>query len=165
MNRVELKFTSEEAMKFGLPENATKGSAGLDLRAFPQESIQEVEIKVVDGKQYFEIKPNQVVKVSSGISMHLADPSLVGLIYPRSGTSTKRGIVLANSVAVIDSDYTGDIILALRNQSDTPQLIEVGERVAQLVITPVVPCLFDVVSAFSKKTERAEGGFGSSGSI
>lgn len=161
MKSVEIKFTNELAKKYGLPDAATKGSAGLDLRAFPSaENVVEVE-----GKEYFTLEPNQVLKVSAGISLHLADPTLVGLIYPRSGTSTKQGIVLANVVGVIDSDYQGEIILALRNQSNETQRILVGERVAQLVITPIVPCIFELVNEFSVSTERGECGFGSSGKL
>ena len=166
MKNVEIKFTNQEILAFGLPENATTGSAGLDLRAFPSDQIQAVEVQKDENDiAYFEIKPNEVIKVSTGIAMHLADPTLVGLIYPRSGTSTKRGIVLANTTGVIDSDYTGEIILALRNQSNEVQKVLVGERVAQLVITPVVPCVFNAVAEFTKGSERADGGFGSSGKM
>lgn len=164
MKNVEIKFTNDFAKSFGLPENATKGSAGFDLRAI-QVLDEQIEVKSDADGQYFDIASNQVIKVSSGISIHLNDPTLVGLIFPRSGTSTKRGLVLANVVGVVDSDYQGDLILALRNQSDKTQRIYLGERLAQYVVMPVMPCVFNLVSEFSSETERGEGGFGSSGKM
>lgn len=164
MKNVEIKFTNDFAKSFGLPENATKGSAGFDLRAI-QVLDEQIEVKSDADGQYFDIASNQVIKVSSGISIHLNDPTLVGLIFPRSGTSTKRGLVLANVVGVVDSDYQGDLILALRNQSDKTQRIYLGERLAQYVVMPIMPCVFNLVSEFSSETERGEGGFGSSGKM
>lgn len=164
MKNVEIKFTNDLAKSFGLPENATKGSAGFDLRAI-KVLDEQIEMNSDDKGQYFEISPNQVIKVSSGISIHLNDPTLVGLIFPRSGTSTKQGIVLANVVGVVDSDYQGDLILALRNQSDKVQRIYLGERLAQYVVMPIMPCVFNLVDEFSAQTERGQGGFGSSGKM
>lgn len=162
MKKVEIKFTDVNAQKFGLPENATKGSAGFDLRAI-KVLDENIEIKNSEEGHYFLLEPNQVVKVSAGVSVHLNDPTLVGLIFPRSGTSTKRGIVLANTVGVIDSDYQGELILALRNQSNEVQKVFMEERIAQYVVVPVMPCIFQLVDEFSTTTERGDGGFGSSG--
>lgn len=135
--------------EFPLPQYATEGSAGLDLRACVEKSL--------------EIKPNHVELISTGISLYIADKQLAAIIIPRSGLGHKHGIILGNSVGLIDSDYQGPIMVSCWNRSIEPFIIKPGERIAQLVIVPIVHAKFDIVTDFDNKTKRGEGGFGHSG--
>ena len=131
-----------------LPTRATQGSAGYDLYACLENATQ--------------IAPGQTVKIPTGIAIALPDNNHVALIYARSGLSVNHGIALANSVGVIDSDYRGEIIVALVNNSQIPYTIEPQTRIAQMVITPVaLPQLIEVPDL--EETARGSGGFGSSG--
>ncbi|SIN72250.1 deoxyuridine 5'-triphosphate nucleotidohydrolase [Sulfurivirga caldicuralii] len=133
-----------------LPSYATPGSAGLDLRACI--------------KQPLVLHPGQTELVGTGLAIHLADPGLVGIVVPRSGLGYKHGIVLGNLVGVIDSDYQGEIKIPLWNRSDKPYTIEVGERIAQYMIMPVLQAVLEEVDDFSSDSARGAGGFGSTGS-
>lgn len=131
------------------PEYATDGSAGLDLRACLDESLT--------------LRPGQTELIRTGLSVHIADPSLAAMILPRSGLGHKHGIVLGNLVGLIDSDYQGELMVSCWNRGNTAFTIDVGERIAQLVLVPVVQADFEVVDAFTA-SRRGEGGFGSTGS-
>ena len=131
-----------------LPEYATPGSAGLDLRACLLEPMT--------------LQPNAWQLVPTGIAIYLADPGFAALILPRSGLGHKHGIVLGNLVGLIDSDYQGQLMVSAWNRSSTAFTIEPMERIAQLVIVPVVQAQFNVVSEFPA-SQRGEGGYGSTG--
>jgi dUTP pyrophosphatase len=131
-----------------LPEYATPGSAGLDLRACLAEPLT--------------LQPNAWQLVPTGIAIYLADPAFAALILPRSGLGHKHGIVLGNLVGLIDSDYQGQLMVSAWNRSDVAFTIEPMERIAQLVIVPVVQAQFNVVSEFPA-SQRGEGGYGSTG--
>jgi dUTP pyrophosphatase len=135
-------------MQDQLPAYATSGSAGLDLRACLDAPIT--------------LEPNAWQLVGTGISIHLADPGYAALILPRSGLGHKHGIVLGNLVGLIDSDYQGELKVSAWNRSDTAFVLQPMERLAQLVIVPVVQAQFRVVSEFPP-SERGEGGYGSTG--
>jgi dUTP pyrophosphatase len=147
---IQLKILDERLGKeFPLPHYATEGSAGLDLRACVTNSL--------------EIKPNNVELISAGISLYIADKQLAAIIIPRSGLGHKHGIILGNSVGLIDSDYQGPIMVSCWNRSAEPFIIEPGERIAQLVIVPIVHAKFAIVTDFDNLTKRGDGGFGHSG--
>ncbi len=131
-----------------LPAYATPGSAGLDLRACLMEPLT--------------LQPNAWQLVPTGIAIHLADPDFAALILPRSGLGHKHGIVLGNLVGLIDSDYQGQLMVSAWNRSPTAFTIEPMERIAQLVIVPVVQAQFNVVTEFPT-SQRGEGGYGSTG--
>ena len=131
-----------------MPAYATPGSAGLDLRAC-------LDAPLV-------LAPNAWQLVSTGMAIHLADPGFAALILPRSGLGHKHGIVLGNLVGLIDSDYQGALMVSAWNRSPTPFTIEPMERVAQLVIVPVLQAEFNLVDHFVA-SERGEGGYGSTG--
>ena len=131
-----------------MPAYATPGSAGLDLRAC-------LDAPLV-------LAPNAWQLVSTGMAIHLADPGFAALILPRSGLGHKYGIVLGNLVGLIDSDYQGALMVSAWNRSPTPFTIEPMERVAQLVIVPVLQAEFNLVDHFVA-SERGEGGYGSTG--
>ncbi len=133
-----------------LPEYATPGSAGLDLRACLLEAMT--------------LQPNAWQLVPTGIAIYLADPGFAALILPRSGLGHKHGIVLGNLVGLIDSDYQGQLMVSAWNRSPTAFTIEPMERIAQLVIVPVVQAEFNVVSEFPT-SQRGEGGYGSTGKL
>ncbi|WP_129973036.1 MULTISPECIES: dUTP diphosphatase [unclassified Pseudomonas] len=135
--------------EFPLPQYATPGSAGLDLRAMLQEDIV--------------IKPGETVLIPTGLSVYIGDPNLAALILPRSGMGHKHGIVLGNLVGLIDSDYQGPLMVSCWNRGQTEFTMPVGERLAQLVLVPVVQAHFEMVEEFVE-TERGAGGFGHSGS-
>ena len=147
MKSVDVKIL-DPRMRDALPEYATPGSAGLDLRACLDEPI--------------EIAPGTTVLVPTGLAIHIADPGYAALILPRSGLGHKHGIVLGNLVGLIDSDYQGQLMVSAWNRSDVPFTIEPMERIAQLMIVPVVQAQFNVVSEFPA-SERGEGGYGSTG--
>lgn len=134
--------------EFPLPTYATSGSAGIDLRAMFDETT--------------EIKPGETILTPTGLSMHIADPNLAALVLPRSGLGAKNGIVLGNLVGLIDSDYQGQLFVPLWNRGQHPFTIEVGDRIAQLIIVPVVQAEFNIVEEFIASA-RGEGGFGHSG--
>lgn len=131
------------------PEYATEGSAGLDLRACLDQPLT--------------LKPGQTELIKTGLSIHIADPALAAMILPRSGLGHKHGIVLGNLVGLIDSDYQGELMVSCWNRGNTEFTVAVGERIAQLVLVPVVQADFEVVSEFDQ-SRRGEGGFGSTGS-
>ena len=130
------------------PHYATDGSAGLDLRA------------CLDGP--LDIAPGETHLIPTGLAIYLEDPSLAAMILPRSGLGHKHGIVLGNLVGLIDSDYQGELMVSCWNRGQQPFTITTGERIAQLVIVPVVQAAFEVVTDFAA-TSRGEGGFGSTG--
>ena len=133
---------------FPLPEYATAGSAGLDLRA------------CVDGP--LELAPGQTELVPTGMAIHLDDPGLAAVLLPRSGLGHKHGIVLGNLVGLIDSDYQGQVFVSAWNRGSASFTIQPGERIAQTVIVPVVRARFEVVDDFDASA-RGAGGFGHSG--
>lgn len=135
--------------EFPLPTYATPGSAGLDLRAMLQQAIT--------------LEPGQTILIPTGLAIHVADPGLAALILPRSGLGHKHGIVLGNLVGLIDSDYQGELMVSCWNRGQTPFTIEIGERIAQLVLVPVVQAHFELVDEFHA-SERGAGGFGHTGS-
>jgi len=132
-----------------MPEYATPGSAGLDLRAC-------IDAPLV-------LAPNAWQLVSTGLAIHLADPAYAAMILPRSGLGHKHGIVLGNLVGLIDSDYQGPLMVSAWNRSSTAYTLAPMERLAQLVILPVVQASFRVVEDFGQTTERGAGGYGSTG--
>ncbi|MCU1718904.1 dUTP diphosphatase [Pseudomonas sp. 5P_3.1_Bac2] len=135
--------------EFPLPQYATPGSAGLDLRAMLKEELV--------------IAPGQTVLLPTGLSIYIGDPGLAAIILPRSGLGHKHGIVLGNLVGLIDSDYQGELMVSCWNRSQAPFTIAIGERIAQLVLVPVVQAQFQLVDEFDQ-SQRGAGGFGHSGS-
>ena len=131
-----------------LPQYATSGSAGLDLRACIEQPIT--------------LQPGQTYLVPTGLAIHLADPNYAALILPRSGLGHKNGIVLGNLVGLIDSDYQGELKVSLWNRGQEKFVIEPLARIAQMMIIPVMQANFTVVEEFAK-SDRGEGGFGSTG--
>ena len=131
-----------------MPEYATSGSAGLDLRACIDAPIT--------------LNPGDTVLVKTGLSIYIQDPSLAAVILPRSGLGHKHGIVLGNLVGLIDSDYQGELMVSCWNRGKDAFTLDIGERLAQLVLVPVVQAQFELVTEFDE-TERGEGGFGHSG--
>jgi len=149
MNNVQVKILDQRiGTDIPLPQHATAGSAGLDLRACVDSTLVMV--------------PGAVELIPTGIALFIEDPSLAGLLLPRSGLGHKHGIVLGNLVGLIDSDYQGQLFVSCWNRSDQQYSIEAGDRIAQLVIVPVVQTTFNVVEEFNH-TERGGSGFGSSG--
>jgi deoxyuridine 5'-triphosphate nucleotidohydrolase len=131
-----------------LPSYATEGSAGLDLRACLDAPLL--------------LSPGRAELVPTGLAIHVDDPGLAAVLLPRSGLGHKHGIVLGNLVGLIDSDYQGQIMVSAWNRGTEPFTIQPGDRIAQLVVLPVVQVRLDVVEAFTA-SERGGGGFGSSG--
>ena len=131
-----------------LPAYATEGSAGLDLRACLDEALT--------------LEPGQTELIPTGLAIHIEDPGLCAMILPRSGLGHKHGIVLGNLVGLIDSDYQGQLFVSCWNRGQTTFTIEPGERIAQMVLVPVVQAEFEIVDEFSD-SDRGAGGFGSSG--
>jgi dUTP pyrophosphatase len=134
-----------------LPAYATPGSAGLDLRACLDAAVT--------------LQPNDWHLIPTGIAIHLDNPNFAAMILPRSGLGHKHGIVLGNLVGLIDSDYQGQLMVSAWNRSPTAFTIEPMERIAQLVIVPVVQAQFNVVSEFGVASERGAGGYGSTGKV
>ena len=146
---MQVKILDERVGKdFPMPEYATPGSAGLDLRACLDEAL--------------EIAPGQTELLPTGMAIHIEDPGLAAMILPRSGLGHKHGIVLGNLVGLIDSDYQGQLMVSCWNRGQEAFTVQPGERIAQLVLVPVVQARFEVVEEFTA-TQRGEGGFGSSG--
>lgn len=131
-----------------MPNYATSGSAGIDLRACLDEAVV--------------LAPNQTILVKTGMAVYIADPCYAGLILPRSGLGHKHGIVLGNLVGLIDSDYQGELMVSVWNRSQQPFTLEPGERMAQYVLVPVLQAEFELVSEFDQST-RGTGGFGHTG--
>jgi dUTP pyrophosphatase len=147
--RLELRVLDPRIGRdYPLPQYATSGSAGVDLRA------------CIDAP--LELKPGDTQLIPSGIAIHIEDPGLAAIVLPRSGLGHKHGIVLGNLVGLIDSDYQGQIFVSCWNRGPTTFTIQPGERIAQLVVVPVVQVEFEVVTEFAA-SERGAGGFGSSG--
>jgi len=147
MQPIDLKILDRRMADF-LPAYATPGSAGLDLRACLDEPVQ--------------LDPGQTRLIPTGLALHIADPGLAALILPRSGLGHKHGIVLGNLVGLIDSDYQGPLMVSCWNRGDTSFTVQPMERLAQLVIVPVVQAQFRVVDDFDA-SDRGAGGFGSTG--
>ena len=147
LKKVDLKVL-DPRLEGLLPTYATPGSAGLDLRA----CIQHV----------MTIEPGEASLIPAGIAMHLADPGLAALVLPRSGLGHKHGIVMGNLVGLIDSDYQGQILVSCWNRGKIPFLLNPLERIAQLVVVPVVQVAFNVVDEF-EQSHRGSNGFGSTG--
>ncbi len=131
-----------------MPHYGTDGSAGLDLRACLEDTLV--------------LNPGETKLIPTGMSIYIEDTGLAAMILPRSGLGHKHGIVLGNLVGLIDSDYQGELMVSCWNRGDKPFTMEIGERIAQLIIVPVVQAEFDLVDEF-KASERGEGGFGSTG--
>jgi len=149
MQSVQLKILDQRIGKeIPLPQYATIGSAGLDLRACLLETL--------------EVAPGAAHLIPTGIAIYIEDPKLAAVILPRSGLGHKHGIVLGNLVGLIDSDYQGELMVSCWNRGTKPFTLEVGERIAQLVIIPVIQAQFEIVNDF-QTTTRGEGGFGSTG--
>lgn len=147
--RVQLRVLDERLGKqFPLPEYATAGSAGVDLRACLDDALT--------------LSPGGTALVPSGMAIHLEDPGLAAVILPRSGLGHRHGLVLGNLVGLIDSDYQGQLMVSCWNRGQSPFTIEPGERIAQLVIVPVLQAQFEVVDSFTASA-RGEGGFGHTG--
>ena len=147
MRKLEVKIL-DERMRGMLPRYATEGAAGLDLRA------------CIDAP--LTLNPGDSQLVSSGIAIHVGDPGYAAVILPRSGLGAKNGIVLGNLVGLIDSDYQGQLYVSCWNRGHSTFRVEVGERIAQLVLIPVVRAVFEQVEEFDD-SERGAGGFGHSG--
>lgn len=147
--RLEVRVLDQRIGRdYPLPAYATSGSAGIDLRACLDAPL--------------ELKPGDTHLIPSGIAIHLSDPGYAAIVLPRSGLGHKHGIVLGNLVGLIDSDYQGQIFVSCWNRGQSTFTIQPGERIAQLVVVPVVQVEFDVVNEFAA-SERGAGGFGSSG--
>ena len=134
--------------EFPLPQYATPGSAGLDLRACLDSPLT--------------LAPGQAQLIPTGIAIHLDDPGLAAVLLPRSGLGHKHGIVLGNLVGLVDSDYQGQVMVSCWNRGQSAFTIEPGERIAQMVVVPVVQVDFEIVAEFDL-SHRGDGGFGSSG--
>ena len=145
---VDLKLL-DERLKTQMPAYATAGSAGLDLRACLDAPLT--------------LQPNAWQLVPTGMAIYLQDPGYAAMILPRSGLGHKHGIVLGNLVGLIDSDYQGQLMVSAWNRTDTAYTIEPMERIAQLVIVPVMQAHFNVVDEFAAVSARGEGGYGSTG--
>ncbi|MCS0591788.1 dUTP diphosphatase [Massilia norwichensis] len=147
MKQIDLKIL-DPRMKNFLPAYATEGSAGLDLRA------------CVDAP--LTLAPGQTVLVPTGLAIHIADPGYAAMILPRSGLGHKNGIVLGNLVGLIDSDYQGQLMVSTWNRGQSAFTLQPMDRLAQLVVVPVVQVGFNVVEEFAS-SDRGTGGFGSTG--
>ncbi len=147
MKKLEVKIL-DERIRGMLPHYASPGAAGLDLRACIEKELT--------------LEPGQAQLVSSGIAIHLGDPGYAAVVLPRSGLGAKNGIVLGNLVGLIDSDYQGPLMVSLWNRGQAPFTIQPLDRVAQLVIVPVLQVDFEVVEEFDASA-RGAGGFGSTG--
>ena len=147
MHRIDVKIL-DDRLRENPPHYATPGSAGLDLRA------------CIDAP--LEIVPGQTILVRTGMAIHLADPGLAAMILPRSGLGHKHGIVLGNLVGLIDSDYQGPLMVSCWNRGTVAFTVQPGERIAQLVVVPIVQVELEIVDEFVA-TARGAGGFGSSG--
>ena len=151
MQKIALKILDPRlGTDYPLPDYATDGAAGMDLRACLDQSIL--------------LRPGDTQLVPTGLAIHIGDPQLAAVILPRSGLGHKHGIVLGNLVGLIDSDYQGQIFVSCWNRGRDSFNIQPGERIAQLVFIPVVRAAFEIVDDFSA-TQRGEGGFGHTGRV
>jgi len=149
MREIELKvLDSRVGEAFPLPEHATDGAAGVDLRACLDTPLT--------------LHPGETRLIGTGIAIHIGDKGLAAVLLPRSGLGHKHGIVLGNLVGLIDSDYQGEVMVSCWNRGEDTFTIQPGERIAQMVFVPVVQARFRVVGEF-ESSERGGGGFGSSG--
>lgn len=149
MRRIQAQILdSRLGTEFPLPEYATTGSAGLDLRAMLTQELQ--------------IEPGQAVLIPTGLAIYIADPGLAAMILPRSGLGHKHGIVLGNLVGLIDSDYQGQLQVSCWNRGDSSFTIAPGDRIAQLILVPVLQAQLEITDSFVE-SERAQGGFGHTG--
>ncbi len=149
MQSVELRILDERlGTEFPLPEYATDGSAGIDLRACLKNTLV--------------LPPSDTQLIPSGMAVHIHNNGYAAVVLPRSGLGHKHGIVLGNLVGLIDSDYQGEVFISCWNRSDQPFTIEPGERIAQLVFLPIAKPTFERVEAFEQST-RGSGGFGHTG--
>ena len=149
MNPVQIKILDPRlGTEFPLPDYATAGSAGMDLRA----CLEEVTA----------VSPGETHLIPTGFAMHIKDPGLAAVLLPRSGMGHKHGIVLGNLVGLIDSDYQGQVFVSCWNRSDIPFRIEPGARIAQMVFLPVAQVRWDIVDDFDT-SDRGGGGFGHTG--
>ena len=146
MTKIEIIFNDPRAEGRGVPEYGSVGAAGLDLRSCDN----------------WEILPGEIGKFPMGYALYIGDHTLCGMILPRSGLGVK-GILPANVLGLIDSDYQGELVVYLKNHSNEPFLVQNGDRIAQLVFMPVEHVMFSSVLEFSHITERGTGGFGSTG--
>jgi dUTP pyrophosphatase len=147
MKKLDVKVL-DERLRANLPAYATAGSAGLDLRACIDAPIT--------------LRPGESALIPSGLAIHLADPGLAAVVIPRSGLGHKHGIVLGNLVGLIDSDYQGQLMVSCWNRGKEPFVVNPLERIAQLVVVPVVQVELNVVDTF-EESARGAGGFGSTG--
>jgi dUTP pyrophosphatase len=147
MKTIDLRVL-DARLRDQLPAYATPGAAGLDLRACVEEACT--------------LRPGETVLVPTGIAIHLSDPGLAAVVLPRSGLGHRNGIVLGNLVGLIDSDYQGQVFVSLWNRGADPFELKPLDRIAQLVVVPVVQVGFNVVDAF-EQSDRGAGGFGSTG--
>lgn len=149
MKKIQLKILDPRiGDSIALPKYATDGSAGLDLRAALEKTT--------------DIHPGETQLIPTGLAIYIEDSSLAAMVLPRSGIGHKHGIVLGNLVGLIDSDYQGQLFISCWNRGNKNFTIEVGDRIAQLVIVPVIQASFDIVENFVS-TDRGSGGFGHSG--
>jgi dUTP pyrophosphatase len=149
MQKLQLKVLDPRiGNEFPLPAYATDGSAGMDLRAMLDAPL--------------DLAPGKTELIPTGIAIHIGDPDLAAVILPRSGLGHKHGIVLGNLVGLIDSDYQGQLFVSCWNRGQENFRVEIGERIAQLMLMPVVRAEFEVVDSFDE-SERGAGGFGHSG--
>ncbi|MEH6502341.1 MAG: dUTP diphosphatase [Cycloclasticus sp.] len=149
MKKIQLKLLDDRlGQSIPLPEYATTGSAGLDLRACLDESLL--------------LKPGETKLIPTGMAIYISDANLAAVILPRSGLGHKHGIVLGNLVGLIDSDYQGQLFVSCWNRGNTEFTIEIGDRIAQLVFVPVEQVGFELVKVFDD-SHRGEGGFGHTG--
>jgi len=149
MKKIQLKILDTRlGNDIPLPDYATSGSAGLDLRACLDQAT--------------ELKPGETLLIPTGLAIHIQDHHLAAILLPRSGLGHKHGIVLGNLVGLIDSDYQGQIFVSCWNRGNTSFTIQIGERIAQLVFVPVVQVDFEQVEEFNEST-RGAGGFGHTG--
>lgn len=149
MKKVQLKILDNRlGNEIPLPDYATTGSAGLDLRACLEQTTN--------------IAPGETILIPTGLAIHIADASMAAILLPRSGLGHKHGIVLGNLVGLIDSDYQGQVFVSCWNRGNTSFTIEIGERIAQMVFVPVIQAEFEQVSEFGD-SHRGDGGFGHTG--
>ena len=149
MNKLQVKVLDPRlGDTIALPEFATPGSAGMDIRACIDEDTM--------------LAPGETLLIPTGLAIYVADPGYAAMLLPRSGLGHKHGVVLGNLVGLIDSDYQGQLMVSCWNRGNTDYTIKVGERIAQLIIVPVVQTEFEVVDEFHA-TERGAGGFGHTG--
>lgn len=149
MKKIQLKILDPRlGNDIPLPHYATTGSAGLDLRACLEQAIT--------------LQPGETQLIPTGLAIHISDPNIAAVLLPRSGLGHKHGIVLGNLVGLIDSDYQGQVFVSCWNRSHEPFTIAIGERVAQMVLVPIIQAEFECVDEFDQ-SNRGEGGFGHTG--